>query len=145
MRSRTEVERLPLLQVLQLRRSGPPRQRMQIAASAQKVPLLPEHRSHGGQLSHQSAADLGRFSGKARPLQGQRRGEERAGFHPAAVASTGALLLGRGPMEVGWGFFCFLFWEVGRVVSTEANQSALIQGITSWIRIRLKQDECLLI
>lgn len=50
--------------MLQLRRPGPPRQRVQVTTPAQEVPFLPEHRPHGCQLSNQSTTVLTGFSGK---------------------------------------------------------------------------------
>lgn len=51
-------------QMLQLRRAGPPRQRVQAAAAAQEMPLLPEHQPHGRQLPGESAA-VPQLAGKA--------------------------------------------------------------------------------
>lgn len=55
---------LPLTQVLQLRRAGPPRQGVQAPSAAQEMPLLPEHQPHGGQLPRQSTA-VAQLAGKA--------------------------------------------------------------------------------
>lgn len=51
-------------QMLQLRRAGPPRQRVQAPAAAQEMPLLPEHQPHGRQLPGESAA-VPQLAGKA--------------------------------------------------------------------------------
>lgn len=51
-------------QMLQLRRAGPPCQRVQAASAAQEMPLLPEHQPHGRQLPCQSSA-VPQLSGKA--------------------------------------------------------------------------------
>ena len=51
-------------QVLQLRRPGPPCQRVQTATAAQEVPFLPKRCPHGCQLPNQSTAVLTRFAGK---------------------------------------------------------------------------------
>lgn len=62
--------------MLQLRRTGPPCQRMPAAAAAQEVPFLPECFSHGRQLSKQSTAVLPRVSGNSDLAEGRGRGTE---------------------------------------------------------------------
>lgn len=65
--------------MLQLRRPGPPRQRVQVTTPAQEVPFLPEHRPHGCQLPNQSTAVLTGFSGKTVPLERRRGGAQSLG------------------------------------------------------------------
>lgn len=65
--------------MLQLRRPGPPRQRVQVTTPAQEVPFLPEHRPHGCQLPNQSTTVLTGFSGKTVPLERRRGGAQPLG------------------------------------------------------------------
>lgn len=64
------------LQMLQLWRAKSSCQRMPTATSAKKVPFLPKHLAHGGQLSNQSTAVVTRISGKINNLNRRRRGHE---------------------------------------------------------------------
>jgi len=59
-------------QMLQLWRAKSSCQRMPATTSAQKVPFLPKHRPHGGQLSNQSTAVVTRISGKIHNLNWRR-------------------------------------------------------------------------
>lgn len=68
-----------LSQMLQLRRPGPPCQRVQVATPAQEVSFLPEHWPHGCKLPNQSTAVLAGFSGKTVPRERRRGGTQSLG------------------------------------------------------------------
>lgn len=97
-RQREETQRCPKATfkrrpMLQLWGAQPSCQRMPAAASAKKVPFLPKHLPHGGQLSNQSTAVVTSFSGKIDHLDSRRRG----GHEPRLLASRELRL------DKGWG------------------------------------------
>lgn len=84
------------LQLLQLRRSGPPRQGVRPAPPAKEMPLLPEHHTHGGAVSPQDAGAL-RLSGPTRLVYLGLRPRDRPLSLPAGGggAALGLLPAGR--------------------------------------------------